>query len=190
MAREEGEEDDPVEVMGGPVSSSLDAALLEAQRMVRSVRKGSRNRHQGYDYASAEDVIRGARSVLMACGVSAFRESWKLEYKPGKWTMPGTNKRPEPIVMDGVWMGVLTMRVSHPSSGECRHVSAEYPVIPTAGRALDKATSAGLTTATSYWYLGLLKIPRGDEVDAHDYDEPDSDQSSKRWQDYRRNSND
>lgn len=184
----EREPDEPdIAAMGGPVSGSLDGALLEAQRLVRSVRKGSRNRHQGFDYASSEDVIREARNVLLNCGVTAFRESWRLEYRPGRWVMPGTNKRPEPITMDGVWMGILRMRVSHPASAEARHVEAEYPVVPTAGRPLDKATSAGLTTCTGYWYLGLLKIPRGDEVDAHEYYEPEGEQpQQKRWNDHRR----
>lgn len=172
MTKEES--DDIAETMGAPVGSSLDGALLNAQRLIRSVRKGSRvsvGQGGGYDYASSEDVIREARGVLLACGVTAFREGWRTEYRPGAWTMPGTYKRPEPITMPGAWVCVLRIRISHPDSGEVRYTEAEHPVIPTAGRALDKATSATLTTCLGYWYIGLLQIPRGDEVDAHDYDE-------------------
>lgn len=164
-----------VDTMGAPAASpSLDAALMAAQRMIRSVAKKGRMKigdRGGYDYASSEDVIREARGVLLAAGVTAFREGWRVEYRPGQWKMPGTHKRPEPLTMDGAWVGVLRMRISHPASGEVRYAESEHPIIPTAGRALDKATSATLTTCLGYWYIGLLQIPRGDEVDAHDYDD-------------------
>ena len=165
--QEQTEDDDPIAAMGGPVSASLDGALLEAQRLIRGVRKGSRNDYHRYNYASAEDMIAESRKVLLAAGLVAPRESWSLAHR------------------DSVWIITSTMRIAHPVSGESRLVTTEYPIVPEKGRPLDKAANASLSTSYAYWLRDLLQIPRVEtEVCARD----DNEQIPQAWQNHRRDS--
>ena len=66
--------------------ATLAEALLCAQRSVESVTKGSRNEHHGFNYASAEDVLAGARLALDAAGLVVFQRDQEfdpVQLRPG-----------------------------------------------------------------------------------------------------------
>ena len=127
-------------------SGGLQAALLEAQRAVVAVPKASTNAHYGYNYASAEDIVRSSRKVLLDAGLVARRAGWCYG-----------------LSSDGVPKYTVTFKLAHPASGEAEEDLVDWPAEPGKGRPLDKAGAAALTSAESYWLTGLLLIPRGDE---------------------------
>jgi DNA polymerase-1 len=181
MMAEENETEEPdIAAMGGPTSSSLDGALLEAQRMIKSVRKASKTDFgPRYNYASAEDMIAESRRALIAAGLIVYREGRKLCYRTWPWSVPIKEKY---VTTDGTWVIASTWRMSHPKSGESRTVETEYPIVVSAGRPLDKATNGALSTEMGYFYRDVLQIPRVEnEVCARDDEEP-----PQRWNDHRR----
>jgi hypothetical protein len=133
-------------------AESLADALRAAQQDIhRGIHKGSTNAFHKYNYASAEDMIVGARAVMLDHGLVASRGSWSLHE------------------LFGNVIAKMTMQLRHAPSGEMQTYETEYPVIPDKGRPLDKALNAALTTSMSYWLRDLLLIPRVDEeVDTRD----------------------
>lgn len=145
----------PVEgeiVIPDRVGETLATALRSAQQDIAGgVHKGSTNSFHKYEYASAEDMMKAARAVLLAHGLVASRGSWSL----GE--------------LCGNIVAKMTMNLRHAPTGEMIDYQTEYPVIPDKGRPLDKALNAALTTSMAYWLRDLLLIPRVDEeVDTRD----------------------
>lgn len=141
-----------VEQPDKPVAQkALSKALLEAQKIVEAVGKDSQNAFHKYSYASSEAIITEARRCLNEAGVLVRRGAWSL------------------FMFEGQQMALMTFHVSHPESGESFTDNVEFPIVPDKGRPLDKALSAALTTAQSYYLRDLLLIPRVDEeVDKRD----------------------
>jgi hypothetical protein len=129
-------------------AATFDDALLAAQRSIRNVPKNGRNKFHNYDYTTAEDMIGACRHALHESGLVAERVGCTI------------------TTVDGVWMLRSMMRVSHAPTGELREGEFDYPICPEKGRPLDKAASASMSTALSYWLRDLLQVPRCDsEVD-------------------------
>ena len=127
--------------------TELFAAIAAAQASIQeSAKKDGRNAHQGYDYTTADEMIALCRSALLKAGLSVFRADWT--YTPNSEEGPGC----------------VTSRIVivHPSSKSLRVHTLTWPAIPGAGRPLDKAVAAALTTSLSYWLRDLLLVPRGD----------------------------
>lgn len=127
--------------------TELFAALAAAQASIQeSAKKDGRNAHQGYDYTTADEMIALCRSALLKAGLSVFRADWS--YTPNSEDGPGC---------------VLSrIVIVHPASKSLRVHTLAWPAIPGAGRPLDKAVAAALTTSLSYWLRDLLLVPRGD----------------------------
>ena len=132
-------------------------ALKTAQQSLEAVGKGSQNQFHGYNYTSAEDMLKACRKALHDAGLVAYRRSWSIQQ-----TDLGCM-----VVND--FCVTLANKVTPPQDNS---ISAEvtYPAIPGNGRPLDKAVSAALTTAFSYWLRDILMLPRVDglEVDTRD----------------------
>lgn len=135
------------EVEASDDCSQLFAALGEAQQFIQdAARKDGRNAHQGYDYTTADEMIALCRSALHKVGLTVFRAKWS--YTPNDENGPGNV--------------VSRMVVVHPASKALRVFNFSWPAVPGAGRPLDKAIAAALTTSLSYWLRDLLLVPRGD----------------------------
>lgn len=129
------------------------AALKEAQQSIEAVGKGSQNQFHGYNYTSAEDMLKACRKALHDAGLVAYRLSWKI------------NSTEAGVMVSSNFCIALA---DNDEESVCANV--EYPAIPGNGRPLDKAISAALTTSFSYWLRDMLMLPRVDglEVDTRD----------------------
>ena len=56
-------------------AGGIAAKLLAAARAVGNVEKSGRNARHGYDYVTIDDVVRAARTALLAEGSSSTRRS-------------------------------------------------------------------------------------------------------------------
>lgn len=130
----------------------LMAALAEAQIAVNGVEKNARNEYAGYDYVSADGMVRQLRVALLDAGLAFFRAGWHI---------------------DGDKV-VSEFALVHPKSGAHKIIKAEMPVFEAKGRPLDKAVLGALTTSLSYVLRDLLLVPRVDEleIDNRVSDEP------------------
>jgi len=132
--------------------------LLQAQREIEGVHKGSKNDFGGYKYASAEDMITASREVLHKNGLIVTRNGWRIIR---------SDDDAAPIV-EAVYV------LAH-ESGANVVCATQYPICVGKGRPEDKALNASLTTGLSYFLRDLLLIPRcDDEVDCR----PDMEQRS------------
>jgi hypothetical protein len=130
-------------------------ALKTAQQSLDGVGKGSQNQYHGYNYTSAEDMLKASRKALHDAGLVAYRRSWSIESTDYGCLV---NNYFCVALADGDEdVDVITAEVA-------------YPAIPGNGRPLDKAVSSALTTAFSYWLRDILMLPRVDglEVDTRD----------------------
>lgn len=123
--------------------TGLIAALVAAQTDVKPVAKDSRNEFHRYNYASADDVIAGARAALDNHGLAVFQAGWKFD----------------------AGMVSIHYEVQHATTGETMGFDANLPVIEEKGRPMDKALFGALTEGLAYVLRGLLLIPREDSSD-------------------------
>ena len=132
------------------------AALKTAQESLDAVGKGSQNQYHGYNYTSAEDMLKACRKALHDAGLVAYRRSWSIQQ-----TDLGC------MVVNNFCLALAT---DQQAEEDCLCAEVTYPAIPGNGRPLDKAVSAALTTAFSYWLRDILMLPRVDglEVDTRD----------------------
>lgn len=131
----------------------LYAAVLEAQRSLKSLRKDAHNAFANYDYTSSEAMLQASRDALHAAGLVAFRGAWEYTRCEG-----------------AIWDVRMEMTVAHPSSGQKFSEWISWPAVEGKGKPMDKAVATALTTALSYWLRDLLAIPRnaGDDMDERD----------------------
>lgn len=128
------------------------AALLAAQSAVEDVTKASRNQAQGYSYASAEDVMRAARSYLLPERlVLVFSEaSRELREVPRKG-------------------GGVMVHATVTLQGRLTHVpSITTLVLEVSGEGADvgdKALAKANTSAVKYGLRDLLLLPFGEDAD-------------------------
>jgi hypothetical protein len=147
----------------------LSAALVQAQKSIGGVEKGTRNDFHGYDYASAEDVIKAGRNALLDNGLALVRTGWLVDVLPGL-----TEYQYKATPSSGAfsnYMVTASWLLVH-ESGEERDLGVtDAVVVPSKGQSLDKAQAAALTTCENYLLVGLLQIPRvnqGDDISARD----------------------
>lgn len=126
------------------MTTTLSAALVNAQIKITPVAKDATNQHHRYAYASAETMIDAARIALNISGLACTRLSYKIE--PGQ-----------------ICFLTSTFQLDH-SSGEFRlFENLPWPIIEGAGRPFDKALAGALTTQLAYFLRDLLLIPKEDE---------------------------
>ena len=131
--------------------SELDKALVEAQKIAKSVGKDKSNSFHRYKYASAEAMIEEARGALTEAGL-AFRCVGAIASTPD-------GKPP---------MLLVCYKLSH-ISGEHEIIESETPIIEEKGRPFDKAVATAKTYDLGYTLRGLLLLPRvEEEVDERD----------------------
>lgn len=146
----------------------LHRALLQAQRSIRGVAKRAKNRHQDYQYATADDMAEEARSALNEAGI--YLGCISVDYEVGPGGVHGD---------EDCLRAAITYRLVHAESGEYEDYLSRSPIVPGRGRPQDKAEAAAWTYNLGHFVKGLLLIPRVDEdaeVDNRDdrtYDPPD-----------------
>jgi hypothetical protein len=147
------------------VKPRLMPALIQAQRSIGGVEKGTRNDFHGYDYASAEDVIKAGRGALLDNGLALVRTGWLLSTLPAL-TLEQYKATPSSGAFAN-YMVTASWLLVH-ESGEERDLGVtDCVVTPGKGQAVDKAQAAALTTCENYLLVGLLQIPRvnqGDDI--------------------------
>jgi len=125
------------------------AAVLTAQRAIEPVVKDSYNRHHGFAYASAEEMMVEARRVLLGAGLVLYRSRWWLD-----GDLAGPEKSTALVWFEAV--------LRHPASGGVEIASVPWPAVLEKGRPWDKAVAIALTTGWAYYVRDLLQIPRCD----------------------------
>lgn len=154
-------------------ATTLAAALVEAQREVKSVAKdakfggGPNDRGPKYAYASSEAVYGEARRALTVAGLAASltsSEVYVLSYVDS-YTAENGELRNDNIQQIMLRCHFLLV---HAASEGTRESMCEFPVIQGKGRPLDKALMGARTTALAYYLRDLLLMQRGDfdEVDS------------------------
>lgn len=124
------------------MDQKLAASLLAAQRAIKSVAHDKHNAFHGYGYVSAEAIIAESRSALHSANLAPVMLGWQLDA--------------EDVHVD--------FALYH-ESGASAEFKVQTPAVVERGRPRDKAVSAALTLAESYWLRGLLAIPRVAEAD-------------------------
>lgn len=117
---------------------TLAAALVAAQRAISNVPHDKTNTFHRYSYTSSEAIFREAREALLGAGLAAVMTGWSIE---------------------GEAAVRVAFRLIH-ESGPSADYEVAAPALVDKGRPFDKAVSAALTLAESYWLRGLLLIPR------------------------------
>jgi hypothetical protein len=151
-------------------TATLAAGLVRAQREAHAVAKGGRNKFHGYNYASAEDVIRAARDALSEGDLAILAMSHEIA------TMIPGGPEVEPT---------LSVRIRYAlihAAGESREITSETPIMPEKGRPWDKALAAAKTYDLSYMLRSLLLLPRGEDEASADVDNRDDRGWDKRRQ--------
>lgn len=141
--------------------AKLFAALARAGTAARAVHKGAKH-EQGYKYASSEALFEEARPHLHDNGLTIVPTGCHVHAERIDVPM-STRARGDHLAP--AYVATLSYLVTH-ESGESIEVSRDWPVVPQAGRSLDKALAATATTALAYLVRDLLLLPRVDhEVD-------------------------
>jgi hypothetical protein len=125
---------------------NLAAALLEAQRAIGAVAKGSTNEYDRYQYTSSDTMIAACRDALHSADLLFDREGWRID------------RTVEPNEL------VSKFALEYPATGERREYEVEWPIVPNQKRltAVDKARAGALTTSIGYFLRDLLQVPRAD----------------------------
>jgi hypothetical protein len=158
--------------------ATLAAALVAAQAAAHAVEKDSTNQFHRYRYVSAEAMIADSKEMLAANHLGLVPRGFILVDAPGiRATVTGKNGPQEFSCA-----GLLRARwdVVHGPSGETLEISADWPVVPEAGRPLDKAVAAARTASLSYLLRDLLQLPRVEDGTGLDNDRRDSQQQDPR----------
>lgn len=140
-------------------TAELMAALAKAQSEMETVGKDRKNTQSNYNYATADNMIRGSRGPLTKNGLS-FVVTWSQEPVDAQ---PGDiGNQFVGAVVTGHW------RLFHASGGILRG-TAVMDAICSRARPTDKAVAATLTYMHGFILRGLLNMDRaeesGDDVD-------------------------
>lgn len=141
----------------------LAKALLVAQRAINAVAPDARNKHSGYNYASAEAIITEARAALNGAGLTARRGSYTLAASELPSAQEGVSQQYVLVTMD--------FHLQH-ESGEISSDCIVWVAVPHKGMAVDKAIAAALTSSFAYYLRDILLIPRVEhEMDNRPHDD-------------------
>lgn len=130
-------------------TTTLRAALLDAQRAIHAVGRDAKNSYHNYNYTSAESIVVHCRAALNSAGLTLTRAS-EYEFSPDST-----------IWIRSVW----TLSAATDTSEQ--HTTV-WPVIPDKGRPIDKAFAGALTSSLAYYLRDLLLVPRADEDESMD----------------------
>lgn len=139
--------------------ASLAAALVAAQNEAQTLKRDAKNQHQGYRYASADQVFDLGRELLSRHGLA--------------WSRLRSEVRPPALVVSDIgsqsYVGdvVIHWTLFH-EGGATIDGSATYPVIAAKSRPHDKATAASVTYGCGQIITGLLCWDREDEKNSVD----------------------
>lgn len=161
------ESSDPIPASTTPTVHHIAAALLVAQKALKNVEKGSKNEYHGYDYTSADDMIKCAREALHTAGLTFQMQHHDLLPMPEIAAVFADPEVPPFIFVRSHF------RLEYASTGEFRLYQFDLPAIPEKGRPLDKAILGCMTTSTSYALRDLLQIPREDPDEVSRRDDTD-----------------
>jgi len=136
-------------------NGALFAAIAKAQAAVESVGKDGKNRDKGYNYATADSMIRGGRAARGAAGGElALVTAWTfVECEPPERTDSGQ------------WPGALvtlTFALVHAGGGYLTG-SVEGHAICSRGRPIDKAVAAAATYLEGFVERNLMRLDRAEE---------------------------
>lgn len=145
---------------GEEQKTQLYAALVQAQRLAKSVSKEGWNDYHKYKYASAETMIAEARTSLGEAGLAVLAQSWDMDPYDNVDTKNGGT----------IGRMVVQYRVLHTAGASIVSVCST-PVVSGKGKPDDKAEATALTYNFGYFMRGLLCLPRVDaseDVDQRD----------------------
>lgn len=150
--------------------AELFAALAKAQAGAETIGKDGKNSHGGYKYATAENVIRGARKAMAEHGLSVIT-TWSSDPVDPP---PGAGQKDGP----GQWVSArvrVDWALLHASGGVVTG-SADTEAMSSRLRPPDKAVAAAVTFCHGFILRGLLNLDRAEEdedaVDRRKDDEP------------------
>lgn len=152
----------------------LFAALAKAQAAAKSVGKDSKNKHFGYQYASADDIAAAGREALSAHGLALIRTSWGLNNVVATIyaEKDGDGKDTETTYHDAKI--VAHYLLTHESGASIEVGPYDMAVIQERGKPLDKSEAGALTVLNGYVVLGILCLDRA-ASDANIEDRDDRD---------------
>lgn len=139
-------------------------ALIAAQAAVEPVQHDSKMEYgRSYTYASAEAVIKTAKTALLAHGLAIFTESTSLKIKSRcEW---GLDDRARSVVTKpGLGVLYVDYVLAH-ESGKCHRSRYEWPFSVQQGRPWDKSLAAAQTNCLAYYLRDLLLIERPGAAD-------------------------
>lgn len=152
----------------GSTPKGLAAKLLEAQKAVGYVEKTGdfRSEKVNYAFARADVVVDACRQALHKAGLVVFRRPPDFEFID--WRDPCVQKPDDEYRRrERAWVH-LTYTVTDPATGETEHHTTKMLAEGGKGQSLQKAMLGAVTSGDSYFYVGLLQVPRfdADEISA------------------------
>lgn len=152
----------------GPTPKGLAAKLLSAQMSVGYVEKTGdfRSEKVNYAFARADVVVDACRIALHKAGLVVFRRPPDFEFID--WKDPCVQKPDDEYRRrERAWVHI-TYTVTDPATGETEHHTTKMLAEGGKGQSLQKAMLGAVTSSDSYFYVGLLQVPRfdADEISA------------------------
>jgi len=132
-------------------NKTIAGALLEAQRSAEAVTKSSKNKHHGFNYASAESMIAGCRDHLHTACLAVYGGDQEV------------------VEVGSAFVLRASYVVSHESGASVLY-QRDLVFEAGKGRPLDKALLGAATESLGYFLRDLLLIPR-QEVDVSGRDD-------------------
>src|SRR5919204_5945698 len=136
-------------------AGGIAAKLLAAARAVGNVEKSGRNARHGYDYVTIDDVVRAARTALLAQGLLVHSEITAIDERE----IRSQNSSGLLIRLETRWR-VLDAETGETSVHPWTSYGSDYPG--------DKALYKALSGARKYFLIDLLQIAVGDDPEAED----------------------
>jgi len=164
---------DPTFIPPNPLAAqaALNKALAAAIMSVRDVPKNGFNKHFGYAYTTAEDMLDVGRHALARQGLSLVPTSSSIraaavdEHFADPWKRDGSREQCGPRL-------AMSFLLVHEEGGAIPVGPCEWPIIVEKGRDEQKAAGAAHTNLLSYTIRDLLQIPRVMPGDNQDDDAP------------------
>lgn len=158
--------------------TKLHEAIATAQSEAHAVEKDARNQFHRYNYVSAEAMIGDAKKVLAKNGLALVPQGFDLVPNPGLM-LDTTSRSGEKTHHDAAGVLRASWLLLHKAGGSLQ-MSLAWPVVPEAGRPLDKAVAAARTASLNYLLRDLLQFPRVEEGTELDEDSRDRAQEPPR----------
>lgn len=157
----------------------ISIAIFEAQKRIKHIVEAQETQGDGprYNYASTEDVMRDTRPIFHDVGLLVHRGGSRIT--PQSTPLP-PSREGKPLRH---WASISVdfhVELGKPIDGIIgsegrphRAYTVELPAIDTGGQSLDKKTLGCVTSATGYFLIGLLMLPRFEEYEISGRSESD-----------------